>query len=172
MKTTKKIAYLSIFVALAMILSFVESQIPTFIPVSGIKLGLPNIAIIFLLYRFGWKEATIVNLVRILLVSWLFGSAYSLLYSLTGGILSLLVMIILKKLNWFSCITVSVIGGVFHNIGQIITACIVTSTKEIIGYLPALLISGTIAGIVIGLIGAQLIKRFQNSDNDNDECSE
>ena len=76
MKPIKKIAYLSIFVALAMILSFIESQIPTFLPVPGIKLGLPNMAIIFLLYRFSWKEAAIVNLIRILLVSWLFGSVY------------------------------------------------------------------------------------------------
>lgn len=160
MKPIKKIAYLSIFVALAMILSFIESQIPTFLPVPGIKLGLPNMAIIFLLYRFSWKEAAIVNLIRILLVSWLFGSVYSLLYSLAGGILSLLVMALLKKTNWLSTITVSVIGGVCHNIGQIITACFVTSTKEIVGYLPVLLITGTVAGIVIGIISAQLIKKF------------
>lgn len=161
MKPIKKIAYLSVFIALAMIFSFIESQIPTFLPVPGIKLGLPNIAIIFLLYKFGVKEAAIVNLLRILLVSWLFGSVYSLLYSLAGGILSLTIMAILKKTNWFSCVTVSVIGGVFHNIGQIVTACFVTSTKEIVSYLPVLLITGTVAGIIIGLISAQLIKKIE-----------
>ena len=82
------------------------------------------------------------------------------IYSLAGGILSLLVMALLKKTNWLSTITVSVIGGVCHNIGQIITACFVTSTKEIVGYLPVLLITGTVAGIVIGIISAQLIKKF------------
>lgn len=161
MKQIKKISILGLFIALSMILSFIESQIPSFIPVPGVKLGLPNIAIIFLLYKFGWKEATVVNILRILLVSWTFGSAYSLLYSMVGGILSLIIMILMKHTKLFSCVTVSVLGGIFHNIGQIVVACIITSTKELISYLPALVITGTIAGIIIGIIGSLIIKKFE-----------
>ena len=157
---SSRVAFLGLFTAFAMILSFVESQIPTFVAIPGIKLGLPNIAIIMILYKFGIKEATIVSLLRVLLTSLLFGSVVSMLYSIAGAVLSLFAMILLKK--FLAIVTVSVIGGVCHNIGQIAVAIFVTSTSELMYYLPVLIISGVIAGIVIGLVSALAYKKIQN----------
>ena len=156
---TKKVALLGLSIALAMILSFVESQIPALVAIPGIKVGLANIAVIFTLYKFGIKEAAAVSLVRILLVSVLFGTPLSLLYSLAGGVLSLASMCLLKKLTPLSEIAVSVSGGVMHNIGQIIMASIVLGTNVVGYYLPFLLLSGTLAGIAVGIASALLIKK-------------
>lgn len=154
---TKKVAFLGLSVALAMILSFVEHQIPPLVTVPGVKVGLPNLVIVYLLYKLGAKEAIIVSLVRVVLVSILFGNVQSALFGLCGAVLSLAGMILLKKL--FATITVSVIGGVLHNVGQIGAAILITRTPGIITYLPVLLISGTIAGVVIGIISGMLVKR-------------
>ena len=158
---TKKVAFLGLAIALAMILSFVESQIPALVAIPGIKVGLPNLVIVFLLYRVGWKETVIVSLVRIVLVSILFGNVQTMTFSVAGAILSLLSMILLKKLNWFSCIAVSIVGGIFHNVGQIVAACLWTQTAEVALYLPVLLVSGTIAGTVIGLVAGLVVKRLE-----------
>lgn len=158
---SKKVAFLGLCITLSMILSFVESQIPALVAIPGIKVGLPNLVIVFLLYRSGWKETVIVSLIRILLISILFGNLQTMTFSLAGAVLSLMIMILLKKSNWFSCITVSIVGGIFHNIGQIIAACLWTQTAEIAFYLPVLLISGTVAGALIGLIGGMLVKRLE-----------
>lgn len=158
---TKKVAFLGISIALAMILSFVESQIPALVAIPGIKVGLPNLVMVFLLYRIGWKETVIVSIIRIILVSMLFGNIQTLTFSIAGAAVSLISMILLKKLNWFSCIAVSITGGVFHNVGQIIAACLWTQTAEVALYLPVLLVSGTIAGAVIGLIAGMLVKRLE-----------
>ena len=116
---TKKLTTLAITVSLALILSFIESRIPAFVAIPGIKVGLANIAVIFTLYKLGAKEAVGVSIIRVLLVSMLFGSPVSMLYSIAGAVLSLAVMIILKKLTPLNEITVSICGGVMHNIGQI-----------------------------------------------------
>ena len=158
---TKKVAFLGLAIALAMILSFVESQIPALVAIPGIKVGLPNLVIVFLLYKVGWKETVIVSLIRTVLVSILFGNVQIMTFSVAGALLSLLSMILLKKLNWFSCIAVSIVGGIFHNVGQIIAACFWTQTQEIVLYLPVLLVSGTIAGAVIGLIAGLVVKRLE-----------
>ena len=158
---SNKVAYLGVFTALALILSFVESQIPPLMAIPGVKLGIPNIAILFILYKVGWKEAALVNVVRVLVVGLLFGSVVSILYSFSGALLSLLGMILLKKSNLFSCVTVSVIGGILHNVGQIVMACFVTVTSELIYYLPVLIISGTVAGILIGLVAGMLLRRLE-----------
>lgn len=158
---SNKVAYLGVFTALALILSFVESQIPSLMAIPGVKLGIPNIAILFILYKVGWKEAALVNVVRVLVVGLLFGSAVSMLYSFSGALLSLLGMILLKKSNLFSCVTVSVIGGILHNVGQIVMACFVTVTSELMYYLPVLIISGTVAGILIGLVAGMLLRRLE-----------
>lgn len=157
---TKKMTFLGLSIALAMILSFVESQIPALVAVPGVKIGLPNLVMVFLLYRVGWKETVIVSVIRVALVSLLFGNIQVLSFSLAGAALSLLGMILLKKTEKFSTITVSVIGGVLHNVGQIAAACLWTNTPQIVYYLPTLLISGTIAGVVIGLVGGMLINRL------------
>lgn len=158
----RKIAFLGLSVTLAMILSFVESQIPVFTTVPGMKVGLPNLVMVFLLYRAGWKETVIVSLIRAFLAALLFGNLQSLIFSISGAVLSLTGMILLKKTGLFSPIAVSVTGGVLHNVGQIIAACLWTSTVQIAYYLPALLVSGVCAGIAIGLIAGFLLKRLEN----------
>ena len=157
---TKKVAFLGLAIALAMILSFVESQIPALVAIPGIKVGLPNLVMVFLLYKVGWKETVVVSIIRVVLVSMLFGNVQTMAFSVAGAVLSLAGMILLKKTNLFSCIAISVVGGVLHNVGQIIMACLMTQTAQIAYYLPVLLISGTVAGVVIGLIGGMLVKRL------------
>ena len=158
---TKKVAFLGMCIALSMILSFVESQIPPLMAVPGVKVGLPNIVMVFMLYKIGAKETAIVSILRVILVGILFGTPLSMIYSLVGAALSLIGMILLKKTNLFAPITVSVAGGILHNIGQIATACIVMETAQIAYYLPVLLISGTVAGILIGLTAAMILKRLE-----------
>ena len=158
---SKKTAVLGVCIALAMIFSYIELQIPSFVAIPGIKLGLPNIVIIIALYKFGWKEAVIINILRVLIVSVLFGTVLSLLYSIAGAVISLTVMIILKKLSIFSTVLVSVFGAICHNIGQIAAAIFVLDTSELLYYLPVLLITGTVSGILIGLIGANVVKKLE-----------
>jgi heptaprenyl diphosphate synthase len=156
---TKKIALLSMCVALAMILSYVESLLPS--PgVPGVKLGLANLVVIFALYRLGPREAAGISLLRVFLVSLLFGHAASLLYSAAGAILSLAGMILLKKTDRLSCVAVSVIGGVLHNVGQILTAWLLMG-PNVVYYLPVLILSGTAAGVAIGAVSALLIRRIK-----------
>ena len=162
MTRTKRLVLLSAITAVAMILSFVESRIPPLIAIPGVKVGLANIAVIFALYRLGVGRAACVSLVRVLLVSLLFGTPASFLYSLTGALLSLGVMVLCKHFSLFGTVGVSVLGGVCHNLGQILMACIVTKTNLFSVYFPVLLLSGTLAGIVIGLAGAMLVKRLSN----------
>lgn len=157
---TKKTAFIGIAISLAMVLSFVESQIPAFVAIPGVKVGLPNLVIVFLLYKIGWKESVIVNILRVVLVALLFGNVQTLSFSLAGAALSLLGMILLKNSEKFSPIAVSIVGGVLHNVGQIIAACLWTQTPQIAYYLPVLLLSGTIAGIVIGIVGGMLVNRL------------
>ena len=156
---TRYLTSLALTVSFALILSFVESRIPAFVAIPGVKVGLANIAVIFTLYKFGIKEAISVSLVRVLLVSMLFGSPISMIYSISGAVLSLSVMFILKKLAPVSEVGVSVSGGVMHNVGQIGAASVMLGTNVVSYYMPFLLLSGTIAGIVVGVASALLIKK-------------
>ena len=158
---TKKLTVMAMTTAVAMILSFVESQIPAFVAVPGVKIGLANIAVVFALYRLGWKEAVAISMVRVVLVSMLFGSVASLFYSLAGAVLSLTGMGLLKKTGKFTEIMISVTGGILHNIGQIGMACLILETAALRYYLPFLLISGIIAGIVVGILSAVLVQRIK-----------
>ena len=158
---TKKIAVLALAIALAMILSFVESQIPAFVAIPGVKIGLANIAVVFVLYKLGWKEAVLISLVRVFMVSVLFGTAVSLFYSVAGAVLSLTGMVLLKRTGLFSTVAVSVTGGVLHNVGQILMACLLLETNVIVYYLPFLILSGVIAGVVIGVVSAIMVNRVQ-----------
>ena len=158
---TKKLTVMAMTTAVAMILSFVESQIPAFVAVPGVKIGLANIAVVFALYRLGWKEAVAISLVRVVLVSMLLGSIASLFYSLAGAVLSLTGMGLLKKTGKFTEMMISVTGGILHNIGQIGMACLILETAALRYYLPFLLISGIIAGIVVGILSAVLVQRIK-----------
>ena len=160
MKGTQRLALMALLTAVAMILSYVESLLPS--PgVPGVKIGLANIAVVFALYRLGWKEAVAISLVRVVLVSMLFGSIASLFYSLAGAVLSLTGMGLLKKTGKFTEIMISVTGGILHNIGQIGMACLILETAALRYYLPFLLISGIIAGIVVGILSAVLVQRIK-----------
>ncbi len=156
---TKRLTMLALSVSFALILSFIESRIPAFVAIPGIKVGLANIAVIFVLYKFGIKEAIAVSAVRVLLVSVLFGSPVSLVYSISGAVLSLTVMFLIKKFTPLTELTVSVAGGITHNIGQIAAASVMLGTNVVVYYLPFLLLSGTIAGAVVGTASALLIKK-------------
>lgn len=156
---TKNVALYGLLTALALILSYLETLLPLSFAVPGVKLGLPNIAVLFALYRLGGKGACTVSLVRVLLSSVLFGNMFSLAYGAAGAALSLLVMLLLKKSGKFSVAAVSVAGGVAHNTGQVAVAVFVLETRGLIYYLPALCISGIAAGLLVGLAAALLIKR-------------
>ena len=155
-----KTAYLGIFLALSMILSYVESLIPFTIGIPGIKLGLANLVVVIMLFGMGAKEAFGVSVLRIVLTGFLFGNGFSILYSLSGGLLSFLGMALLKKTGWFRCVTVSTTGGVLHNIGQLIIAALVVSNFYIFYYIPVLLIAGVITGFVNGIVSQEIILRI------------
>ena len=157
----KRIVFLGISIALAMVFSYVEHLIPPLVAVPGIKMGLANIVIIFLLYKIGWREAGIVSTIRVLLASMLFANIQVFVFSLAGAVLSLVGMALVKRLGGLSCITVSVLGGVLHNVGQIAVAVLWTQTGEIVFYLPVLLISGVLAGTIIGLVSAIVVKKTE-----------
>ena len=162
-KSSKNVSFLGICTALALILAYVEILLqPLFPTIPGIKMGLPNIIIIFLLYNRGAVPAMWVSLLRMILVSILFGNVMALLYSLAGGALSLLVMTVLKRLGFMSEIGVSVAGGVCHNIGQILMAMLLLETAELGYYLVVLAVTGTVAGILVGICGSLLIKYTKN----------
>ena len=155
----RRMTTLALLFAIAMIFSFVESRLPTFIPIPGVKLGLCNVVVIFTLLRLGAPSAIAVSLLRVLLSSILFGNTAAFLYSLAGAILSLFGMILLKKTRLFSPVGISVAGGVLHNIGQLLMAMLVLGTAGVLYYLPVLLIAGTVAGALIGLLAAHVYKR-------------
>ena len=160
-KRILKLTTLALTISFAMVLSYIESRIPAFVAIPGIKVGLANIAVIFTMYKLGIKEAITVSIIRVFLVSMLFGSPISLIYSISGAVLSLLAMIILKKLTPLSEVAISVTGGVMHNVGQIAAASFMLSTNVVVYYLPFLLVSGTIAGIVVGIVSAILVKKVR-----------
>ena len=158
---TRKMTTLALLVSVAMILSYIESLIPAFVAVPGVKLGLSNIATVFALYTLGWPAAIAVSLIRVLLSAILFGNIPSLAFSFAGAVLALAVMITLTRINLFSNIGVSVLGAICHNIGQVIAAAIVMETLGVTYYLIPLLLSGTIAGVVIGIISGVLVERIK-----------
>lgn len=148
----KKTVLLGFFTAVAMICSYIEVIIPMPIPVPGIKLGLANLVVVLLLYSYGVRDAVLVNFVRIILSGFLFSNMSMVLYSLTGGAVSMAIMICCKRLNCFSVKGVSVAGGVAHNIGQLFVAIIVVKTKELFFYAPLLIVAGVLTGYIIGTL--------------------
>lgn len=157
---TKKIAQIGMLVAVAFVLSYIESLLPISLGVPGIKLGLSNIVVLLCLYECSVKETFGIAVIRILLCGLTFGSLSTMMYSLAGGMLSFVVMLLLKKSQRFSIYGVSVAGGVCHNIGQIIVAVLVLQTGLLAYYLPFLLLAGCIAGVCIGFVAAMLTKRL------------
>ncbi len=159
---TRRIALLGVLTSVALVLSYLEVMLPPIsTAVPGIKMGLPNIIIIFLLYKFGLKEAVTVSLVRVFIVALLFGNVMTLAYSVAGAVLSLGLMTLFKKFDFFSQVGVSIIGGISHNLGQILVAIFLFDTIQIGYYMIVLSITGTIAGVVIGIISSILVKKLE-----------
>lgn len=153
----RRTALLGLFSTLAIILGYIELLIPLGIP--GVKLGLANLAILFILMRYSWREALLVSAVRIIVTGFLFANASSILYSLAGASLSLAVMALLKKPRLFSIFGISMAGGVSHNIGQLLVAMAVVGNVSLVYYAPVLLLSGLLTGLFIGWLTAQVQKR-------------
>ncbi len=152
MSKTKKMVLLSILISQALILNVIERAIPVPVPVPGVKLGLANVISLFTIIVFGVKETIIVVLLRTFLGSVFAGGMSSFFYSLAGGLLSAVIMsyMYLNHKDTFSIPTISVVGAIFHNIGQISVASFVINNIRLFYYLPVLLISGVITGIIIG----------------------
>lgn len=159
----KDTAFLGLCVSLALGLAYVEALLPpVFTAVPGVKMGLPNIILVFLLYRRGVIPAATVSLLRLVLLALLFGNVTHFLYGMVGGVLSMAVMALLKRLNVLSVTGVSVAGAVTHNLGQILVAMWLMNTSAIGYYFIVLAVTGTVAGVCIGLCGALLIRRVPN----------
>jgi len=154
-------ARFGLLLALSLVLSYLESLVPLSFSVPGVKLGLPNLVIVFALYKLGKREAIILSLLRVLLATLLFGNILTMLYSASGAIFSFLAMCGLQSSGKFGCTGVSVAGAVAHNCGQILAAVLLLETSRLAWYLPVLCVSGVVAGICIGLLSALLIRRIK-----------
>ena len=155
------VATYGMLIGLACIFSYVEAMIPMPVPVPGVKLGLANLVNVVGLYTVGLAGTAAVGLVRIVLVGFTFGNTFSMLYGLAGGAASLAAMAVGKKLGWFGVVGVSILGGVFHNMGQLAVAAWVARTAGVFFYFPVLLAAGTITGGVVGLLGGLVVERIQ-----------
>lgn len=149
---SSKVAQYGLFAALAILMGYVEMLIPLPLLVPGMKLGLANVIIVIVLYHMDTKSAFFISLVRVFMSGLLFQGFAGLLYSLAGALLSLAVMALLKKTGKVSITGVSVMGGVFHNVGQIIVAAAVVENIKMAYYLPFLLVTGVVTGFVIGSV--------------------
>ncbi len=156
---SRKTALLGLFSALAIIFGYVELLIPTGIP--GVKLGLANLAVLFILMRYSWREAALVSAVRIVVIGFLFTNVFSILYSLAGAALSLFVMTLLKRSPRFSVFGISMAGGIAHNAGQLLAAMVIVESASLVYYAPILLISGVVTGFLIGALTKEVLKRVR-----------
>lgn len=155
---TKDVAVIGVLAAFGAILSYIEAILSFTTGIPGVKIGLANIAVVVALYMYGSKNAFMINIVRIIVVGLLFGNAFSMVFSAAGAIISFVVMVLFKKTNRFSILGVSTVGGVAHNIGQIMIAALVVDSYSVIYYMPALFIAGIITGVMIGFVSKMLIK--------------
>ncbi len=158
---SKKVVLYGLLIALAFILSYIESVIPIPVPIPGIKIGLANLVVITALYLMGPKEAFVLSMIRIILVGFTFGNLSTMLFSFAGGILSWGLMVCARKIKGLSITGVSILGGIGHNVGQILVAIFVVNSASLIYYLPFLIISGLVAGTVIGMVGAIITTRLK-----------
>lgn len=156
---TKRITRMGMLVALSLILSYVEMLLPSFIPIPGIKLGLANIAIVFALYTLPFSDALFISILRVFISCLLFGNVLSLLYSLSGALMSLFVMVILRALNAGE-VSVSTAGGVVHSVTQLGVAMLFMKSTALLYYLPFLVLSGALTGFVIGIVTRSLRERM------------
>jgi len=161
-KYIRQITTMGMLVALAMVLGFVETLIPINLGIPGMKLGLANIVVVIALFLFDVKTAVVVSILRIILIAMTFGNMSMMFYSIAGASLSLLSMIAISKIKSFSLISVSIVGGIMHNVGQIICAAFVVRTNGVFTYLPVLIIAGLVSGALIGIVAGLISVRLTN----------
>ena len=161
-KYIRQITTMGMLVALAMVLGFVETLIPINLGIPGMKLGLANIVVVIALFLFDIKTAVVVSILRIILIAMTFGNMSMIFYSIAGASLSLLSMIAISKIKSFSLISVSIVGGIMHNVGQIICAAFVVRTNGVFTYLPVLMIAGLVSGALIGIVAGLISVRLTN----------
>ena len=163
MRTNKPAHMASLYgmlIALSFVLSFVESLIPISMGIPGVKLGLANLVTVVGLYTVGIRGTVVISILRIVLVGFTFGNLFAMFYSLGGWALSLLFMVLCRKRKWFGATGTSILGGISHNIGQLCVAAFVVQQAGVFFYLPMLLLAGTAAGLVIGILGGMIIGRI------------
>lgn len=158
---SRKIGYLGMTLAIALILSYVESLIPFSFGVLGMKLGLPNAAILFALAYYGEKEAALISFARVFMVALLFGNVYSFLFSLCGAVVSLFLMTLLFRYTRLSIYSISITGAIGHNMGQLLIAILVVKQYNVIFYFPVLFLFGGITGLLIGIVAREILKRLK-----------
>ena len=163
---SKRVARLGIFVALAMVFSYIEVLIPFSFGIPGVKLGIANLVVVTGLYFLKPQDVLWISVIRILLMGILFGNGVSLLYSMAGGVLSYLVMLVCKKAGLFSIVGISVVGGVFHNLGQLLAAMAVLQNENIVYYFPVLLAAGVVTGALIGMLADRIVKAMKTQEYD------
>ena len=163
--SSKKIAYCGLLTTVALLLSYVERMLAIPMIVPGMKLGLANVAILIALYILDNKTAFIISILRILISALLFTGFASFLYSASGALLSFVVMVLCKKTNIFSMIAISILGGISHNIGQIIVACLIVENIRLLYYMPFLIILGITTGFVTGIIGDKAVYYIKNNEH-------
>ena len=160
MSKNKMTAMSGVFIALAMVLSYLENLVPINVAVPGVKLGLANLVTIVALVKMGIKPAVLISVGRIILSGILFGNVTVIIYSLAGAFLSILAMCIVRKIKAFSVTGVSICGAVFHNLGQIIVAALIMENANIMYYMIILALTGTIAGALIGILASVILKNL------------
>ena len=151
-----------VFVALALIFSYIETLIPINFGIPGVKLGLANLIIVVGLYKLHLADDYLLSVTRVILAGFLFGNLFSIIYSLAGCLLSLTVMALVKRTEKFDVMGISILGGIFHNIGQLIVAALVLENVSIFNYIPVLLIAGLVTGALIGIVAGEILKRLKN----------
>ncbi len=159
-RLTARLAFAAMFATLALIFSYIEVLIPIPVPIPGVKLGIANLVILIAIYRMDFRYAFAINIIRIVVAGLLFSGVFGMLYSLSGGILSLLAMYLLYRTGLFSTVGISMAGGVMHNLGQLALACLILSNLTLMGYFAILMFSGLISGILIGILSYVIEKRL------------
>lgn len=157
----KLVAYVGILASLGIIFGYIEFLVPVNFGIPGVKLGFSNIVSVVALYMLGAPYAFLIAIIRVIISSLLFGNMYSMIYSLCGAALSLITMIVLKRFKCFSIIGVSAAGGVMHNVGQLFVAVFVVDSINLFYYFPILVLSGLIAGILIGILSLMICGRIK-----------
>ncbi|MDO5112459.1 MAG: Gx transporter family protein [Clostridia bacterium] len=165
---TKRLTQLGLLTAAALILGYLEHLLPLFPGLPGVKLGLGNIVVLYALYRMDEKSALLLMLLKVVLCSLLFANAFSLLYALAGGACSLLAMALARRLPGVSVTGVSVVGALFHNLGQAAVACLLLGRAAVVSYLPVLLLAAIGTGLLTGIVAKGVLRALDVKKKDGD----